>query len=321
MAQTGQTTSFIGTAPQFLTWNYTYRCNFNCSHCYSRADRYPQEADASAYRDFCRQLIEAGVFRVALGGGEVLLREDHLETIQSLSSAGVEVMLTTNGWDLPASSASAMASAGLSALYVSLDGPNAESHDRVRRQPGSFDRALKTARLSSELGLCTKLSVVLSRANFKQLDDILGVARSVPGLKEVNFKRFRPSGNGLINRVIFELHDTDILEIERVLHQSIAFQPFHISLNFGPEPGEFDSGCSCGVTSLALRPNGDVGLCSYSEHVLGNLTRETLTDIWTKSPLLLSKRSGISCAALHAQPAPSMPGSPQRLRLSQLQRF
>jgi MoaA/NifB/PqqE/SkfB family radical SAM enzyme len=264
-------------------------------------------------------LIEAGVFRVALGGGEVLLRDDHLKTIGALSTAGIEVMLTTNGWTLTPPHARALANAGLSALYVSLDGSNAETHDRTRRQPGSFERACITAKLASEVGVNTKLSVVLSKTNFTQIDEILRIANNIPNLKEVNFKRFRPAGNGLINRSEFDLNDSDLLEIERILVLAKSVYSFDISLNFGPEPGEIDSGCSCGITSIALRPNGDVGLCSYSEHILGNLTKEALIDIWQGSPVLLLKRKGLNCAALHAQPAPSMPGNPQKVQRVQLQ--
>lgn len=79
-------------------------------------------------------------------------------------------------------------------------------------------------------------------------------------------------------------------------------------MNYGPEPGGVDNGCTCGTRSLALRPNGDVAVCSYGESILGNLTVDTLRSLWQTSPTLAAIRDGGGCLALAPQPNPSNPG-------------
>src|SRR5258708_23926665 len=90
--------SSLMAAPPEVRWNYTYACNFNCTHCYTRAAWYPQELSTDAYTLIADQLIDAGAFAVGLGGGEVLLRRDCFQTIARLSDSGIRTVLTSNGW-------------------------------------------------------------------------------------------------------------------------------------------------------------------------------------------------------------------------------
>src|SRR5947209_3280128 len=100
-------------APPQVRWNYTYACNFNCTHCYSRAAWYPKELSAADYEQIADQLIEAGVFVVGLGGGEALVRRDCFQIIGRLSGHGIHTVVTTNGWLLDERRAGRLAEAGL----------------------------------------------------------------------------------------------------------------------------------------------------------------------------------------------------------------
>src|SRR5436190_19023983 len=107
-------------APPEVRWNYTYACNFNCSHCYTRAAWYPKELTAEECAQIAAQLVDAGVFVVGLGGGEVLLRRDCVATVATLSGSGIRTVLTSNGWLLNDRRATQLANAGLGVLKISL---------------------------------------------------------------------------------------------------------------------------------------------------------------------------------------------------------
>jgi AdoMet-dependent heme synthase len=87
-------------APLYVSWNYTYACNFNCSHCYSRAASYPKELNTHAYLDVVDQFLEAKVMRVGLGGGEPLIRRDCVEILARMAEGFIETNVTTNAWFL-----------------------------------------------------------------------------------------------------------------------------------------------------------------------------------------------------------------------------
>ena len=85
------------TAPYYVSWNYTYACNFNCTHCYSRAESYPRELSTKEYIQIAEQLVESSVFKVGLGGGEPLIRTDCVAVLKTLSQGGIHTNITTNG--------------------------------------------------------------------------------------------------------------------------------------------------------------------------------------------------------------------------------
>jgi MoaA/NifB/PqqE/SkfB family radical SAM enzyme len=292
--------------PQFINWNYTYVCNFNCEHCYSRAPSYPEELTTADYLRVADQIVECQVFKVALGGGEVLLREDCFDILAKLGDSGVSTMLTTNGWRVDHKVARRLADANLGTLYVSLDSPRAADHDRFRARRGSYERVIRALRAAVGANLVVYLSTVLTAMNVEDIAEFVEIAER-EGLAGINFKRFRASGNGLANKDRYQLADSENCRIEIDISRLKRQSTLDISLNFGPEASDVDSGCSCGISALALRPNGDVSPCVYGTSVIGNLMRESLSAIWRHSPELAAMRAAGGCRAMSDHVFPSNP--------------
>lgn len=296
----------IMNAPQYINWNYTYKCNFNCTHCYSRAPYYPEELNSEDYDKVARQIIDAQVFRVALGGGEVLLRDDYLTVTRDLSAAGILTMITTNGWGITESVCNNLKKAELGRLYISLDSAKPETHDAIRQKVGSHRRVIDALFLSNMAGLTVYLSIVLSKLNAYELDDILDIAENNQ-LAGVNIKRFRISGNGFVNKDKYELSAAALSDIEKRIRRWKTKSKMDISLNFGPSPDGIDSGCWCGKTAITIRPNGDVSPCPYTDIVIGNMMTDSLLQLWSQSPILQDMRTKNGCKALNEHKYPSNP--------------
>jgi MoaA/NifB/PqqE/SkfB family radical SAM enzyme len=298
---------FLTTGPLYVSWNYTYACNFNCNHCYSRADSYPVELSTQHYENVVNQIIEAKVFKVGLGGGEPLIRRDCLDVIAKLSNAGVDTNITTNGWLINDQIADKLAASGLNTLYISLDSSDEAEHDNFRNKQGSYQRVIQAMKLGVRSGINVQLSTVVTLVNFEKLTHFVEIAEHI-GIKGIEFKRFRPSGNGLKSKEKYQLLE----EQEQLLKEEISRiqqkSKLNIALIYGAESdGGVDSGCPCGTKSICIRPNGDVSPCAYGETVIGNLMQQSLTDIWQKSPMLKLIRDGGGCIALHDQRSPSNP--------------
>jgi MoaA/NifB/PqqE/SkfB family radical SAM enzyme len=294
-------------APVYVSWNYTYACNLNCSHCYSRAASYPKELDTTGYFKIVDQLIQASVFKVGLGGGEPLIRKDCLRVIERMAAAGIETNITSNGWFIDARLAKKMADAQLNVLYVSVDSAVEADHDRFRRANGSFQRAVRAIRNAADAGVAVKLSTVLSQLNADTLDGIVEIAER-EGARGIEFKRFRPAGNGMLSKQEWALQEEQEAKLKSDIARFKAASKVDIALIYGSDPdGDTDSGCPCGIKSICIRPNGDVSPCAYGETVIGNLTVNTLAKLWRDSPMLALMRQGSGCSALKNQPSPSNP--------------
>jgi MoaA/NifB/PqqE/SkfB family radical SAM enzyme len=257
--------------------------------------------------DIVDQLIEVGVFKVGLGGGEPLIRRDCMLILEKLGEAHVDTNVTTNGWFLDEAITRRFLDIKLGTLYVSLDNVVAEEHDAFRRKPGSFDRAVQGISTAVGAGLNVKLSTVIVLTNVNRVREFVEFGERM-GVAGVEFKRFRPAGNG-----VARIDDYSLLrEQESMLHSELAKCKEHsyldIQLIYGAEPdGRTDAGCPCGIRSICLRPNGDVAPCAYSEKVVGNLTADRLSDLWRYSPDLKALRQARSCSALIPNLNPSNP--------------
>src|SRR5580704_12370126 len=101
----------------------TDRCDLACVYCRpSRSDGYlERRLDEEAWRTMVRALVQSGVRRVRITGGEPLLHPNVVGRVAFASSLGVEdLALTTNATRLEALAGSLRA-AGLRRLTVSID--------------------------------------------------------------------------------------------------------------------------------------------------------------------------------------------------------
>jgi Radical SAM superfamily len=123
--------------PVSVCWSPIVRCNLHCSHCLD--DTSVPELIAADRGRIAGVLAAAGVLGVDISGGEPLLLRELPTLAQGIAADGYTVVsVTTNGWHLARRAEELTES--VDAIRVSLDAPDAASHDRLRG-PGSFTRA------------------------------------------------------------------------------------------------------------------------------------------------------------------------------------
>ncbi len=180
-------------APLEAHLQITNRCGAGCTGCYTGASPQgaPNEWGLDDWKRAVDHLAEAGVFHLALGGGESATLPWLGDLAEHARARGVIPNLTTSGLE------------GLDALVaicdrfgqinVSLDGLGA-TYGRVRGFDGfaRADAAIRRLRgAKREIGI----NVVVTRHNFDELDAIFAYAAE-RRLSEVELLRFKPSGRG-----------------------------------------------------------------------------------------------------------------------------
>lgn len=148
----------------------TDRCQARCRYC-NIPQRAKREMTTSEMLNLIDQISDLGVCRIALWGGEPLLRNDIGIIINYIKKKGIFVTLDTNGWLV---SEKIKEIQNLDILVVSIDGPE-DVHDKVRGK-GSFKKAFNGIQVAVK-----KLPVwtitVLSKENLNCVDDILNLAQ------------------------------------------------------------------------------------------------------------------------------------------------
>src|SRR5436190_23082274 len=118
----------------------TARCNLRCSFCDYWRMRERDELSTDEYFRVLDQLAAAGCVKVHFSGGEATLRKDLSDLLARSAGLGMKTNLTTNGTLLNEERARLMVEAGTHSVSLSLDGPDAKTHDALRGVPGAFDR-------------------------------------------------------------------------------------------------------------------------------------------------------------------------------------
>jgi cyclic pyranopterin phosphate synthase len=153
-----------------LRISITDRCNYKCVYCRSGSDgpQFPEMA-ISDYLRMARVLVEMGITKVRLTGGEPLLRKGLVELVRELGSLQtiegepLDIAITTNG-HLLAEMAQPLADAGLSRVTVSMDAVDEERFARITRVPNGYERVLAGVRAAQRAGLGpVKVNCVLMR--------------------------------------------------------------------------------------------------------------------------------------------------------------
>lgn len=269
----------------------TERCPAGCPSCYVDATPHRAEPTTDELKRWFDRLAEAGVFHVALGGGESLLREDLFEIAAHARSRGLVPNLTTSGIGMTPANAQACRVFGQ--VNVSLDGLG-EIYRLCRGYDGAA-LALKALQLLADAGVSTGINLVVQRANFDALPQTIAAA-AAHGAHEVELLRFKPAGRGKVTYLGGRL---DEAQGRALLPRVLALAQVHPTLNLkidcsfvpmlcaaDPDPALLASfgviGCEAGNVLAAVRADGTATPCSFVEQGIGTI--DDLVDRWDDHP-------------------------------------
>jgi mycofactocin radical SAM maturase len=296
-------------APICLTWEWTYACNLACEHCLSSSGRRdPDELTTDEIKSVIDELASMQVFYVNVGGGEPTVRPDFWELLDYAVSRYVGVKFSTNGVRLTPQRARQLASTDYVDVQISLDGSTREINDAVRG-PGSYDMARRAMDNLAAAGMRGfKISVVMTRQNVDQLDELKEIADAYDA--QLRITRLRPSGRGA--DVWDELHPTAEQQVQ-IYHWLLDHGEqvltgdsfFHLNaLGSSPLPGL--NLCGAGRVVCLIDPVGDVYACPFAIHDVfkaGNVRDAGFGEVWRNSNLfteLRTAQSGGTCTSCPA---------------------
>jgi radical SAM protein len=172
-------------APFLVIWEVTRACALACVHC--RADAIPCRDPRELTKDEGFRLIDQvrsfgprpPLF--VLTGGDPMRRPDLAELVRYGAEAGLTVALTPSGTAAATRKRlSELKDAGLSRVAVSLDGPDAESHEAFRRVRGSYDWTMRIINDAVDLGLPLQINSTISRMTLPSLEAMAARVAQLP---------------------------------------------------------------------------------------------------------------------------------------------
>jgi GeoRSP system radical SAM/SPASM protein len=280
-----------------VNWGITARCNFVCSHCFSRLDRSPELSPEEALR-VVDVLADHGVMFLNYGTGEPLLREDLFPLTAYAVSKGLKVSMNTNGSLVDRAVAERIRDAGFHGVGVSIDSADPDAHDGFRRFPGSFEKAVAAARHLRAAGVPLSISSVVCKVNHRSFRDLVALARDL-GAHTIDLHNFKCSGMGGLNREKLDLSPeewrrfyAEAIPLRAATKDiEIAFDDPILSLLGEEEKESLVAGSVCGKLSLYVRPNGEITPCGFIPVVVGHILRDDFGEVWHGSEVLSALRN------------------------------
>jgi len=311
-------------APFLVVWDFTYRCNLNCRHCYSNAGVLTRrELGTKEALKVVDQLADFGVVSLAFSGGEPLMRKDFFEVAEHAVDSGLYVSLATNGTLLDKQNVKKLKEIGVHYVEVSIDGSNAKFHDDFRGVPGAFDLAITGLKNCVEEGLCTSVAVTATKRNFKDLPKVLELAEKVGAARFALFN-FVPVGRGseiisqdlspdereevmlfLMDKLLSGSKVTILTTTPQLARVALSYQKDTSSEFFLPMAhmqtskvskktvalADFIGGCGAGRLYCSISPEGEVHPCVFLPIKVGDLKTDTFADLWLNSEIFEALRN------------------------------
>jgi MoaA/NifB/PqqE/SkfB family radical SAM enzyme len=206
----------------YVSMTMEFRCNLRCVHCMiedtmhrlvpESAERFEELLGENARERRWKGLI--------LTGSEITLRRDLPELARRARASGFEhVRIQTHGMHLAQPEyAGTLVEAGVDEYFVSVAGPDAETHDAITTVSGSFEKTLRGLEiLDGHADVVTLTNTVVTNRSYKLLPAVVERLAHLRRLTQMEFWVYWPMS---------ETDDKDLLashaEIGPYLREAVA---------------------------------------------------------------------------------------------------
>ena len=309
-----------GRLPAGVVYEATMRCNLTCEFCYvgdllNIEGEWRQEMPLEM---LTRAFPDQNGLQVSLTGGEIFMRKDILEVMETFQKKGyVCGYLTTNGTIINPERAEALATLAskgfLKHISVSIDGPG-EMHDKARGVKGTFERTaaglrnLQAAARRMHAPLRVSINTTVAHETLDALDQMVGVAQELGvdaiGLNHLMFstpeevaetvRLTGASGPAAISTFVTSDPGLDGVRVQQQVERLAAkCRANNIRFDMRPKvkpsivqnyytPGTpLDGRCLYPFLYARISFSGKAYFCPFIRVEVGDLTTQTLEEVWT----------------------------------------
>lgn len=274
----------------YLFWECTTRCNFNCLHCGSDCSKDSSFPDMPL-QDFLKALDtikhRSKNFTVVLTGGEPLLRKDLENCGMEIRRRGFMWGMVSNGYFYDEEIQNTLQNVGLSSLTISLDGLE-DSHNWLRNTEKSFekvDKAIIIAASSKKINF--DVVTCVNQRNLNELSSLYKYLIS-RGVKSWRLFTIAPIGRSKENPELF-LSDSQFKEMLDFIKDKRKTKGIDIKFSCEAYVGNYELKvrdtfffCRAGINIGSVLIDGSISACpnidrSFSQ---GNIYSDNLFEIW-----------------------------------------
>jgi len=269
----------------------TYRCNNNCLHCWLRIPasdaKAKKELSLREIKNIINDAREMGCRSWNVSGGEPMLRPDFPEILEYIIAKSMTYSLNTNGALITPNIARLLKKRGNK--MVALYGADAEVHDHITRNPGSFGQTMRGIRYLKEAGAGFTVQIIPMKDNYHQFKDMVKLAESLSKRYKTGAVWLFPSASGNITvnkRIIGQrLDPKDAVSLDE---PDVSYDDYirgsRASCGYPGNNGHLFSECIGSKRDFHIDPYGRMSFCCFIKDpsFRYDLRRGSFKECWDK---------------------------------------
>ena len=261
----------------------THRCNLRCKQCYNQSGCSKPDMSFKKWMNVARQLTDMDIFECVISGGEPLMLGNNLYKIMDvLHDSGIMFVLVTNGMLVDKRVINKISKYDYYWVQISIDGSRPEIHDKIRGVKGSWKKAIDAAKMVSGTGLPLVVSHVIQKDNVDYVDEMIETSY-ILGAKRLITGKFTSSGRAILNKKDVHIDKKRLKNTFRLLKAKHDQYAGRMEIVTSTDPVfylRYRVLEPCNV--LLIRPNGDVKLDCILPFKIGNVSTESICNIWKR---------------------------------------
>jgi len=262
----------------------TYRCNFNCLHCYIpesfRKDSQERELKTKEVFSVLNQLKDMGCLYVGFTGGEPFLRDDLPDILRYAKTKGFEIIIYTNGSLIDENMADALKEIRLNKIDITINSLKKNPFERITRRRGSYEKVFRSVELLHNRNIPLGFKSCLLKENEDEIGNIMEFATSLNALHRLD-TRLMPKINGSKEpyRHAGNLDSVNSLGLGKRFSQ-VKCNVTDPMNSIKSEPELFK--CGVGLHNITINPLGEVKMCLMIDYPKYKILESSLGECWQK---------------------------------------
>lgn len=305
------------TGPFYVILDLTRQCNLSCLGCrfHSKESKGSALGDQGIINfpfDWAKNLFSElrslnTRMLFLMGDGEPFLYPQIFDVIQMAKKFGLHVTITTNGTLLDQVRAKHIIDSGLDAMHVSLW---ASSYEEYSKQypgvdPVNFERVINGMKILSSLKAINQtkvpyivLSNPINRFNYQSLDKMIAIAKEA-GIDAIAFTPFKSNRGNLSSYSLTRQQQEDLcnraMQLKRKIRQySLGNNINRLILRYRFNEMGYKLPCYIYWFHSRIKVDGKILSCGRSELTLGDLKKESFSDIWNGEAYRMMRNKTLS---------------------------
>ena len=243
--------------PLAATMELTYGCNMRCVHCYNPTHKAKGELSTQEFYRIIDELAQEGCFSITFTGGELFTRRDAFEILSYAKKKGVAIILFTNATLITPERADRIQALQPLRVEISIYGATPEIYEKVTQIPGSFGRFLKGVKRLRERQVPLLIKMPAMTLNQHEVGQAKALVEGW-GIRFIYCSEITPRQDGSLEPLRYRISPQEVIQLDQDI-LGVGHREGREERKCQASEGLFR--CSCGKSSVAVTPYGEMNLC------------------------------------------------------------